>query len=251
MRKLLLSSLLLLSLGVSVAQTQGKHRHTPQTEAAATTPDNAEDGLTAYSDTTSLDASAVDSTSDASDEEYYFYADEDNSSQTRSFNLANYDDPISAYFALWSFGFGGVILALLFTLMFLLFFVILPIVLLYLVIRIIIKYLNSGTEPKEGEPVERRTVKLPSLGGVYDRTKWEKGIRNTALGIGLMVMFGIWGADPLVGVGALITCLGIGQLIIARTSSDHNDRDDAPNGRNNNQNDHNDNPNDRNDEQIG
>ena len=46
----------------------------------------------------------------------------------------------------------------------------------------------------------------------------KRGIKNIAIGVGLTAMFGVWGADILMGVGILITCLGVGQLVIAKTS---------------------------------
>ena len=39
-----------------------------------------------------------------------------------------------------------------------------------------------------------------------------------ALGLGLIMLFGFWGAYALCGIGALIMCLGIGKMVIARTS---------------------------------
>ena len=38
-----------------------------------------------------------------------------------------------------------------------------------------------------------------------------------------MVMFGIWGSETLIGIGGLIVCLGIGQLVMAKTSSKNHD----------------------------
>ena len=41
---------------------------------------------------------------------------------------------------------------------------------------------------------------------------------NIAVGVGLTLMFSVWGSDVLVGVGLLIACLGVGQLVIAKTT---------------------------------
>ena len=52
-----------------------------------------------------------------------------------------------------------------------------------------------------------------------DEYMWKRGVKNSAIGFGLMVMFSFWNADALVGIGALVLCIGIGQMVIARTTS--------------------------------
>lgn len=47
-----------------------------------------------------------------------------------------------------------------------------------------------------------------------DRTLFNKGIKNVCLGIGLAICLGIWMGDFGVGVGVLITCIGVGELLI-------------------------------------
>lgn len=47
-----------------------------------------------------------------------------------------------------------------------------------------------------------------------DRTLFNKGVRNVCLGIGIAIFLGIWMGDFGVGIGALIVCIGIGELLV-------------------------------------
>lgn len=47
-----------------------------------------------------------------------------------------------------------------------------------------------------------------------DRTLFNKGVRNVSLGIGLAIFLGICLGDFGIGVGALVACIGIGELLI-------------------------------------
>ena len=47
-----------------------------------------------------------------------------------------------------------------------------------------------------------------------DRTLFNKGVRNVCLGIGLAIFLGMWIGDFGVGVGALVACIGIGELLV-------------------------------------
>ena len=57
---------------------------------------------------------------------------------------------------------------------------------------------------------------------------WSRGIRNASIGLGLVCLFWIIGAEPLIGVGLLVFFMGVGQTIIAKTthkSDRYKDRD--------------------------
>jgi hypothetical protein len=47
-----------------------------------------------------------------------------------------------------------------------------------------------------------------------DRTLFNKGVKNICLGIGLAIFLGIWMGDFGVGIGILIVCIGIGELLV-------------------------------------
>ena len=49
---------------------------------------------------------------------------------------------------------------------------------------------------------------------VSDRALFNKGIKNVCLGVGLAVMLGIIMGDFGVGIGILIICIGIGELLV-------------------------------------
>ena len=46
-----------------------------------------------------------------------------------------------------------------------------------------------------------------------------KGIRQTCLGVGLMIFLGNTAGEVGFGVGALVTAIGVGNLLIARSQS--------------------------------
>ena len=47
-----------------------------------------------------------------------------------------------------------------------------------------------------------------------DRALFNKGVRNVCLGIGLAIFLGIWMGDFGVGIGVLVVCIGIGELLV-------------------------------------
>ena len=47
-----------------------------------------------------------------------------------------------------------------------------------------------------------------------DRALFNKGVRNVCLGIGLAIFLGIWMGDLGVGIGVLVVCIGIGELLV-------------------------------------
>ena len=49
---------------------------------------------------------------------------------------------------------------------------------------------------------------------VSDRELFNKGIKNVCLGVGLAVMLGIIMGDFGIGIGILIICIGIGELLV-------------------------------------
>ena len=64
-----------------------------------------------------------------------------------------------------------------------------------------------------------------------DEVLWRKGVKNTAVGLGLALMFIMFRAKPLVGVGLLVLCYGLGQVYMARVSRkkrENNDIDNHP-----------------------
>lgn len=59
----------------------------------------------------------------------------------------------------------------------------------------------------------------PAAPRAYDGDLWAKGIKDTALGLGLTLLFlCIFGWGIMTGVGLLVTCIGIGKLVIVKTT---------------------------------
>ena len=116
-------------------------------------------------------------------------------------------------------GVGGVVIAILIILA-LLVFALAPFILLVLLLKYLINRHNSKVSLAEksmetGVPIPDELKPAPTDSpGYYKR----KGIMNIAVGVGLTLMFSVWGSDVLVGVGLLIACLGVGQLVIAKTT---------------------------------
>ena len=51
---------------------------------------------------------------------------------------------------------------------------------------------------------------------------WAKGVKNTSIGVGLVIMGMLIESPVLVGIGFLVACYGIGQIVISRKQSKNN-----------------------------
>lgn len=75
---------------------------------------------------------------------------------------------------------------------------------------------------QSGQPIPDKLLEEPH----EDRDDlWKKGMRQTFLGIGLMIFLGYSAGHIGFGIGALVTAVGIGKLVIVKTSGkkDHSD----------------------------
>ena len=135
-------------------------------------------------------------------------------------NMDHFDNPLAFFVALFGAGFGGIMLALLILLVILLVFLS-PLIVVYLIYRLLKSLHNDKVRLTEKAIASGRPIAKSSSTTVYgstDQELWNKGVKNVALGLGLIMLFGFWGAYALCGIGALIMCLGIGKMVIARTS---------------------------------
>ena len=62
-----------------------------------------------------------------------------------------------------------------------------------------------------------------------DEMLWKKGVKNSALGLGLALMFLMFDAEGLAGVGLLVLCYGLGQVYMARASRKKHENKDENN----------------------
>ncbi|MBM6993723.1 MAG: hypothetical protein I3J02_10770 [Prevotella sp.] len=219
MKQYLIALALMLSLNATVAGAQPRHRHHPQTtqQVAAPAPsmtpvsgvpDSAsKDSIVAYSDTTSKAiAGSEDTTYNSNDWE-------DDRGYSGDFHQF-LRDVLGG-----SIGFGGLILAL-FIIFALLLCALAPFIVVIFLIRYFINRHNKRVSLAEkametGQPIpDEMMPATPNSPDYY----WKKGIKNVAIGLGMLIMFSIWGADVLAGVGALVACWGVGQMVIAKTT---------------------------------
>ncbi len=203
---------------LSPVMAQGKHRHHAAIEQKADAQDDKDENV-AYSDTTSTafgnaaDTDVADD--DADDSAGYTYTMSSN-----PLNMDHFDNPLAFFVALFGAGFGGIMLALLILLVILLIFLS-PLIVVYLIYRLLKSLHNDKVRLTEKAIASGRPIAKSSSTTVYgstDQELWNKGVKNVALGLGLIMLFGFWGAYALCGIGALIMCLGIGKMVIARTS---------------------------------
>lgn len=220
MKQYLLACLMLLAIGINGATAQGHHRHHQPVTGVTTSVDSLNQGVEAYSDTTSVASAPADSM--AEDSEYNDAADDD----------AYWDDEDSDFVVdglpSWLRDFGGsfgakaIAIVVIFSV---LFFILLPIIVVIMVFRHIIKRHNDKVALAEkamenGQPIPEELMRADRQSPEY---LWKAGIRHVAMGVGLMVMFAIWGSETLIGIGGLLVCLGIGQLVMAKTSVKNHD----------------------------
>ena len=213
MKQKLIAIALMLSLSANMSFAAPKHRHHQKTEAVVQQKDTtAQDELVAYSDTTSV-------------------AEDEDEAVTTTTTVTNsddwdYEDPFSWLEGL-TLSTGGILIACL-VLLIILLIALSPFILLALIMRFIIKRHNDRITLAErametGQPIPEE---LKTVDKQDDEYLWRRGIKNVAIGIGLALMFWIWKSTMLMGVGALVLCIGIGQMVIARTSANKNNPQD-------------------------
>lgn len=207
MKQYLIALTLLFALNASATGVQPRHRHHPQVEINDSTSQNnstSQDEIEAFSDTTNTSVAGTEDT---------VYTSE----------IYNHDESKMEEFITGilggTIGVGGVIIAVL-VILALLLCALAPFILIALIIRYLIKRHNNNVTLAEkametGQPIPEELKPLtPESPDYYKR----KGIKNIAIGVGLALMFFVWDAELLAGVGLLIACWGIGQVIIAKTS---------------------------------
>ena len=86
----------------------------------------------------------------------------------------------------------------------------LPLLFVLFIIWLIVRNSRRNAEAVESEQKEQNRLN----DGGADRTKFNKGIRNVCLGVGLAIFLGLWIGQLGVGIGILIACIGIGELLI-------------------------------------
>lgn len=208
MKKILLSLVAVMLLGSAVPMEAQRHRHTPRTTVVDDTKDD--NGIEAYSDTSST-AQPLDSTA------YSTSDDADDINDSNRFDPSRFSDPFSWFAFLGTSGFVGILLTILFLGVGLL-FLFMPLIIVLLIMRYMVRRHNDRVRLAEkameqGQPISEGEMPLNKKSPDY---LWRRGVRNVSIGAGLALFFWFLGADPLVGIGLLVACLGLGQMFMVR-----------------------------------
>ncbi|MGI6232582.1 MAG: DUF6249 domain-containing protein [Prevotella sp.] len=214
MKKIIFTLALLCALSGQAAGVQPKHRAHQKTEQVDqnvnqkaddnTDADNNSEGIEAYSDTTYVDTTDIDSA--YSPQVYIQPTDDEDMTDDAKF--------LSKFFDAMGSPVKGLFIFMLFATCII--FLLAPVIIVALILRYLIKRHNSKVQLAEqaiasGQPLPHETVPSWSIEG-----KWQKGVRNVAIGVGLALMFLIMGAEEIAGVGLLIACIGGGQMYTAK-----------------------------------
>lgn len=216
-QKILIFALMFVLGTAAVAQPKHRHHAVADTTAVVTNAAanaNVDEGVEAFSDTTSI--------AEENATVPRVYVDDD-------FDFDDFED--FEDMPRWlrsllggSIGvFGGVFLILM--LVFAVLLALAPFVALVLILRYLIRQHNdrvtlASKAMESGQPIPEELMPVDKQSDEYLR---RRGIRNIWIGIGMAIMFGFWDADLLTGVGFLVLCYGIGQVFIARSSRKKND----------------------------
>ncbi len=204
MKKILFAMTLMCALtcGTTAMAQQANNDSTELMAAGADT--SAQDEVEAFSDTTQTDTSGVVSVTQVGQGQFPF-DDED----FVSVNSVLEDLDLGALA-----GMGFVLLILL------ILFVLAPVLIIGLILYFVYKNRKQRMRLaemaiKNGQPIPQEIVDTPKPA---DDDLRSKGIRQVALGIGLTFFLGWMIGDIGAGIGILVLCIGLGNLVIARNA---------------------------------
>ena len=215
MKKILLSMAALLVLGSSVSVDAQRHRHTPRTEnvvsvSSAKKDDASKSGSASKSKDEGIEAFSDTSSVDTSSSVIYNGNGAMNDSDSDTYPFAMFENIFASKF--WGTTIFVIIILLGITIS------LMPLIIVVLLIRFLVKRHNDHMRLAEkamesGQPLSDDQMPLSKKSPDY---MWRRGIRNVSIGIGLMLFFWFLGAEPLVGIGGLVACLGAGQMFMVR-----------------------------------
>ena len=214
MKKYLLAFSMLFLVGVTAVDATPKHRHRHRTTTVSVKADSASAAIEVYSDTASANGSGSDSASVSSS-----WDDDDIHEDFGHFiNRVVGHGPKDT----------GVVVIIVF-LGFILAcapFLIFGFIIYYMVkrhndrVKLSMKAMEMGQLPP---------AKADAAFAENDEMLWKKGVKNSALGLGLALMFFMFDAEGLAGVGLLVLCYGLGQVYMARASRKKHENKDENN----------------------
>ena len=212
MKQLLITLTMVLVLGLTTEAVAQKHRHTPQPQQTELVDSTSKNGVEAFSDTTSTA-----STPTAADDNFPF-DDEDDYVVTT--NLDRFFD----HFGVMQTGLAGMFFVLI---VLLIIFVLSPL----LIIIAVFYFVNKNRKDKmrlaqmamqQGQPIPDQLLKEQSPVGDEE---YKSGIRQCFVGVGLMIFLWFAAGEVGFGIGALVFCIGLGKLIVAKSTASKNNFD--------------------------
>lgn len=167
-----------------------------------------DDGMEAYSDTSSTSSSGYGGGNISVDD-------------SNRYNPARFTDPFSWIAFMCTSSFWGVLLTI-FVMVLIFLFLAMPFILLIVIVRYLVRRHNDRVRlaemaMKQGRPLDEIKMGMNRKPRSY---MWRRGVRNLSLGVGLVFFFWCLGAEPLVGIGGLVACMGAGQMFMARNRYD-------------------------------
>ena len=214
MKKNIIALCLAITLAVPSQVAAQKHRHTPVTTMQVADSTQQVDELEAFSDTTSVNDSTAVVSSMNTPHSYSYNISLDGEDAWEAIGKAFGDSSMHNTLI------GGMtILGIL-----LIIFVLAPLVILGLLFYFIYKNRKQKMRlaeeaMKHGQPIPDQLFnEQKALPATSDDLR-AKGIRQTCLGVGLMIFLGNTAGTVGFGIGALVTAIGIGNLIIARSNN--------------------------------
>ena len=212
MKQLLITLTMLLVLGLTTEAVAQKHRHTPQPQQTELVDSTSKNGVEAFSDTTSTA-----STPTAADDNFPF-DDEDDYVVTT--NLDRFFD----HFGVMQTGLAGMFFVLI---VLLIIFVLSPLLIIIAVFYFVNKNHKDKTRlaqmaMQQGQPIPDQLLKEQSPVGDEE---YKSGIRQCFVGVGLMIFLWFAAGEVGFGIGALVFCIGLGKLIVAKSTASKNNFD--------------------------
>ena len=209
MKQLLITIAMVLALSLNTEAAAQKHRHTPRTEQVDST--KAKDAIEAFSDTTAIDEEA-----------------EDNSYVTRSVTYSSKDaqELKEVMDAVGSFAVPWVAVSIVSIVVI---FLLAPLLIIFVVFYFVNKnrkerYKLAQMAIQNGQPIPDEVLKGQTPSASPESSDYSAGLRQIFLGIGLAIFLGIVAGKIGFGIGALVFCIGLGKVVIAKKSgADRND----------------------------
>lgn len=219
MKKLILLTLALaLMIGNTAnrayAQQQDKEKGNNAAQAA-TNPQDDDEGIVAYSDTTSAsDTVSIGKTHIKVGKSNITIIGDDDDLEDLSVDKKWLLDILSG-----TAGIGAMLFAL-FIVILIFIFLCAPFIIIALIIWYQIRKSNQRLEfarkaMESGQPLPQEVLPMDRQTDVY---LWRKGLRNTFLGLGLVIAGGVLDMSLLIAIGFIVCFMGIGQTVIAKTT---------------------------------